>query len=127
MKQRCSNPKNIGYKYYGEKGVLVCDEWQDFSGFCAWALTSGYAEDLTIDRINSNGNYEPANCRWATAKEQQNNTSYCRLITFHGETHNVTQWAEILGIPRTALYNRMRRGWDIEKAFTPKLLRERGI
>ena len=120
MRQRCENPNAISYKYYGEKGIFVCEEWKKFSNFCAWALSNGYNDNLTIDRINSNGNYEPSNCKWATNKEQQNHTSYNHLLTHCGETHNITQWAEIIGIPRTALYNRMRRGRDTERALTQK-------
>lgn len=128
MQQRCENPKSISYKRYGARGITLCEEWrQSFQAFYAWAMSHGYADNLTIERIDNDGNYCPENCRWATVKEQQNHTSYNRLITYHGETHNVTQWAEILGIPRTALYNRIRRSWDIEKALTPKLLKERGI
>lgn len=125
MRQRCENPNAISYKYYGKKGVCVCDEWKNFKNFCAWALNNGYADNLTIDRKDSNGNYEPNNCKWATNKEQQNNTSYNRLITHCGETHNITQWAAIIGIPRTALYNRFRRGWCAEKALTTELKRKR--
>ena len=123
MKQRCSNPKAISYKYYGAKGVSVCEEWQIFTNFCDWALANGYSENLTIDRVDENGHYEPSNCRWATNKEQQNHTSYNRLITLRGETHNITQWADIIGIPKTTLYNRMRRGWDAERALTTKKLK----
>lgn len=123
MKQRCSNPKAISYKYYGAKGVSVCEEWQIFTNFCDWALANGYSENLTIDRVDENAHYEPSNCRWATNKEQQNHTSYNRLITLRGETHNITQWADIIGIPKTTLYNRMRRGWDAERALTTKKLK----
>ena len=124
MRQRCENPKAISYKYYGAKGVTVCAEWKAFKNFCDWALNNGYAENLTLDRVNSDGNYEPSNCKWATNKEQQNNTQYNRLITFRGETHNITQWSEILGIPRTTLYNRLRRDWSIERTLTTKKLRD---
>ena len=120
MRQRCENPNAISYKYYGGKGISVCSEWKNFNNFCSWALQSGYAENLTIERKNSDGNYEPSNCKWATNKEQQNNTSYNRLITHRGETLNITQWAEKIGISRFTLYNRIRRGWDIEKALTTK-------
>ena len=126
MKMRCANPKATSYKYYGAKGISVCDSWQDFVGFRDWALSNGYQEDLTIDRIDSNGNYEPSNCRWATRKEQQNNTSYNRLYTYEGETLSITQWAEKTGIHPNMLYKRLGRGWSIKKAITTKSLTKWG-
>ena len=73
MKQRCLNPKNTNYVHYGKRGITVCKEWIDFKPFYNWALSNGYKDTLSIDRINVNGNYEPLNCRWATYKEQNNN------------------------------------------------------
>lgn len=74
MKRRCYNPKDRNYKNYGGRGIKVCDEWlNDFQAFYDWAMSNGYSDDLTIDRINVNGNYEPTNCRWATIAEQQAN------------------------------------------------------
>lgn len=78
MKQRCSDPKHISYCYYGERGITVCEEWQDFAAFHDWALANGYDEDAprgrcTLDRIDVNGNYGPENCRWVSMKIQQNN------------------------------------------------------
>ena len=127
MKQRCQNPKTINYRDYGGKGISVCEEWNnDFKRFCAWSMANGYREHLTIDRIDNKKNYEPKNCRWATNKEQQNNTSYTRLFTYNGETLSIMQWAEKTGIHPNMLYKRLYRGWSIEKSLTTKSLRKWG-
>ena len=73
MKKRCEYSKNENFKHYGGRGIAVCDEWYSFAVFSKWALSHGYRDDLTIDRMNVNGNYEPSNCRWATWKQQANN------------------------------------------------------
>ena len=99
MKDRCSNPHNPHYKYYGGRGITVCDEWKnDFMNFYNWAIDNGYSDELTIDRVDNNGNYEPNNCRWATTKQQANNTSRNRIVEFNGEIHNIKEWGEILGL-----------------------------
>lgn len=79
MKQRCFNPKSEKYEIYGGKGVVICDEWKNsFHSFYEWAISHGYNDNLTIDRIDSDGNYEPNNCRWATYSEQNKNRKFKR-------------------------------------------------
>jgi len=73
MKQRCEKPSHVAYKRYGGRGIAVCSEWQNFEPFYKWALSHGYADHLSIDRIENDNGYSPNNCRWATCKEQQNN------------------------------------------------------
>lgn len=75
MKNRCKNPSSPKWYRYGGRGIKVCEEWQRFEPFYKWAIEHGYSDELSIDRINNDGNYEPNNCRWATAKEQANNKS----------------------------------------------------
>lgn len=119
MKNRCYNTKDSVYKYYGGRGIKVCDEWKDdFQAFHEWAMSNGYADHLTIDRIDVNGNYEPSNCRWVSMKEQSNNKNSNHLITYKGETLTITQWAHKLGINPKMLFARINDyHYDIEKAF----------
>lgn len=116
MLHRCTNP--VEKNYYG-KGITVCKEWQiDFFNFYFWAMENGYTDDLTIDRINSNGNYEPSNCRWATYKQQNNNNQMNRSVTYNGITHTIGECGDITGVGRNLLYQRIiTLGWPLEKAF----------
>lgn len=119
MRSRCSNPKNPAYKNYGGRNIKVCDEWQNsFKAFYEWSLKNGYKDDLTIDRINNDGNYEPSNCRWVDRKIQNNNTRHNRLITYQDKTMNISQWAEYVGLTYSCLKTRLYNGWSIEKALT---------
>lgn len=117
---RCENPHDTGYKNYGERGIHMCAEWRrDFLSFERWALANGYTDQLSIDRINVDGAYEPANCRWVTTQEQSNNKTTNRFLIFRGEKKTIAQWAEITQIPRNTIKNRIDRcGWSIERALT---------
>ena len=119
MKRRCYCETTPCYKNYGARGICVCDEWREnFVAFKCWALANGYTDDLTIEREDGDGNYEPSNCHWATMKEQENNTRHNRFIEYGGETKTIQQWAEHLGIKRPTLQARLDKGWSIERAFT---------
>lgn len=121
MKQRCYDKNDAAYADYGGRGITVCPEWHDFPNFYAWAMANGYRDDLTLDRINVNGNYEPSNCRWATQIEQANNKRNNITVTRDGETHTMKEWSRILGISYSTIQCRVHRhGWTIEEAiFTP--------
>lgn len=114
MLERCKNTNRHDYKYYGGKGVTVCEEWKVFEVFAKWAHESGYAENLSIDRIDSNGDYTPANCRWADWVTQMNNTNRNHFITANGETHTVAEWSRITGISLSTLNYRISGGWKPE-------------
>lgn len=124
MKQRCYNPNNASYAYYGAKGIKVCEDWQNFIPFCEWAIINGYNDNLTLDRININKDYSPENCRWATIEQQNNNKSDTNLITYNGKTQSLSKWADELNIKPTTLHARIfRHRWSIEKAFTTPVKR----
>ena len=117
IKDRCLN-ENYAYRdTYGGRGITICDEWLDFNAFYAWAIANGYKEGLTIDRIDNNGGYEPNNCRWVDMKVQGRNRRNNHLLTFNGETHCVTEWAELMGIKASTICTRLRRGWSVEDAL----------
>ena len=118
IKRRCYNPKCKEYDRYGGRGITVCDEWlNNFGTFRLWALSNGYQPNLTIERIDNDGDYCPDNCRWATMKEQNNNTSWNRRITFDGITLTVSDWAKKIGISQQALQKRLNN-WPIDRALT---------
>lgn len=123
MKARCYRKTCKEYKWYGAKGVIIFDNWKnDFSIFKDWALSNGYKDNLTIDRIDNKGNYEPSNCRWVDLRTQQNNRSNNRYYTHNGITQTLADWAREYGIPESNLITRIEKGWDFEDALTrPKV------
>ena len=123
LNMRCRNEKNDRFSDYGGRGITVCKEWADsFGAFRDWALANGYRGDLTIDRIDVNGNYIPENCRWATVIEQNNNKRNNHFITVFGVKKTVSEWARAVGISNGTIYARLRKGWnEYEAIFTPLL------
>lgn len=125
--RRCDNPNSKDWKYYGGKGVSVCDEWKDYRNFEKWAIESGYSDALSIDRIDSNHDYCPENCRWADKYQQMNNTSKNHFITINGETHTIAEWSRIRGISLSTIFYRLKAGWDEDLAIiAPKHSIKRG-
>lgn len=132
MKVRCNNPHYKQYKYYGGRGITVCDDWNDFRKFCEWSYANGYDEnakrgECTLDRINTDRGYEPSNCRWVSMKIQCSNrrawgtdTHNHKMIkwTFNGKTHTIKEWSNITGIKSNILRSRWHKGWDVERVLT---------
>jgi len=118
MKQRCLNVKNVNYPRYGGRGITICDAWLDFANFYKDMGASQY-KGGSLDRVDVNGNYSPTNCKWSTPKEQSNNRRHHRMIKWHGQTRNLTQWGELLGIKSSTLRQRFYvYQWDINKCLT---------
>ena len=110
MRNRCENKHDARYDRYGGRGIVVCEEWKnDFVNFYNWSMENGYSEDLTIDRIDNDGNYCPKNCRWATQEQQARNRSSNIKITIGNATKTLTEWCEIFELNYTAVRDRYRR------------------
>lgn len=122
IKYRCVNERAPAYGNYGGRGIKLCDEWMDdidgYQAFKEWAYANGYADDLSIDRIDNDGDYCPENCRWVDAFVQGNNKRDNHLLTHNGETHTIAEWSRITGIDRRNLYHRAYLGWDEERIFS---------
>lgn len=122
IEQRCNNPNNKAYKSYGGRGIRVCELWlRDFKSFYDWAISNGYKDFLTLDRLNNNGNYEPSNCRWATQKVQLNNTRVTTFIEINGEFKSISEWSLISGISKSGLRNRLIRGVKGKELLKPSM------
>jgi hypothetical protein len=119
MINRCYNPNDIGYRYYGERGISVCFLWRsNLLAFIKWARSNGWKRGLVIDRINNDGNYEPTNCRFVTPEVNSNNRRNNTFIFFNGDTKTFAEWGRLMGISPGVIRRRLIIGWSIEKAFT---------
>ena len=118
MRQRCSNPNRDRWSSYGGKGVRVCDEWSNFAAFREWALSSGYTDALSIDRIDVAGIYEPANCRWATNKQQSRNSTRTKWVTYNGVEMALPDACERAGMSLPLVSSRLSKGWSFERAIS---------
>jgi hypothetical protein len=128
MMARCYKPATVGYRRYGGRGIMVCARWHDFANFLA-DMGERPGREYSIDRIDNDENYEPANCRWATAREQQRNKSNGRIIDVEGQQLSLTEWSERSGISLGVLSERLRHGWDAAEAVrTPvRVYRREGV
>lgn len=119
MRTRCNNPTDQHHKNYHDRGITICEEWNTFEPFLKWSLENGYADDLTIDRIDVNGNYEPSNCRWATTTEQAWNRTNTRYFTIFGKKYRIDEIAEKFNIKIVTFIARVERyGYTPEEAVT---------
>lgn len=124
IKYRCFNKKCKYYKNYGGRGIKICDEWdKDYMAFRKWAIENGYdpkepKRRWSIDRIDSNGNYEPSNCRWADYITQNNNRTINHYVNYKGKTYTVAELAREKNIKYQLLLCRINKGWQIEEALT---------
>ena len=117
LRSRCNNTKYPNYRDYGGRGISVCKEWDNtddgFQNFYEWSMDNGYSDELTIDRIDNDGNYEPSNCRWATPKQQCNNRRSNVFLNYKGLIHTVSEWSEIIQIDSSVIYQRIYKGWSV--------------
>lgn len=119
MRQRCLNPNNPAYDYYGGRGITVCKRWNKFENFLS--DMGERPKGLTLERKKVNGNYEPSNCVWDTSKVQGNNKRNNRLLTLNGRTQTIPYWSEEVGISQKALWGRILLGWSDERVLTTPL------
>ena len=120
MKGRCLNPNATGYKNYGGRGIKVCRRWMVFKNFID--DMGEKPNGLSLDRINTNGNYSPKNCRWANIFEQNRNKRNVKIIEFDGKKMTIKEWAKLYNIPYVRLWDRLSNlKWNIKKALTTPL------
>ncbi len=123
FKERCTDPKNVGFKNYGGRGIRVCERWMTFRNFLQDMAPRPFGK--LLDRIDNDGNYEPGNCRWATRKEQNSNRRWCTYVLINGDKVTLKEACRIIGITYSGTRNRIRRGWSVVEALCVPSGRER--
>lgn len=118
MLSRCRNPNNKCFKYYGGRGIKVCERWNKFENF--YKDMGARPSELTLDRINNNKGYSPNNCRWADRFTQSNNQRITKRITINGESRSISEWARINRISKHTVRSRIKSGWDKIRAVSEK-------
>lgn len=122
MRKRCKVVSHNSFRYYGERGISVCPEWEtSFDAFRDWAIKNGYSDNLSIDRINNNLGYSPTNCRWVDGKMQGRNKRNNKRYFYRGENLTAAEWADQQGLDVRILRSRLNSGWPIERALTEPL------
>lgn len=128
MRTRCYNENHKSYKNYGARGIIMCDEWLGEDGyvnFYNWAIENGYENDLTIDRIDNDGNYEPSNCRWVNYAEQNNNRRSCISLLYNGKEVTIKELSDIIGTSITTIFKAHKEEGRIDFTdWKPKHKRE---
>lgn len=126
MKKRCRQKSSKCYKNYGGRGIKVCDRWNNFKNFNK-DMGDRPSPDMSIDRIDNDGDYCPENCRWATRKQQSRNTRKSRYITYKGQRKCIAYWAEKMGLKWTTIRRRIEMGWSVSDALEkPVMKKSRG-
>lgn len=126
INNRC-DPKHVHSIRYGKRGIKICEEWQSYEVFAKWARSNGYAENLTIERIDVNGNYCPENCTWIPLEKQARNRRTTHWVEYEGEKMSLAEACERAGLPYKQVFWRMRRaGWTFEKAISTPMCAEIG-
>lgn len=119
MMSRCYNPHHKNYHQYGGRGITVCKRWHNVANYVS-DMEKGYSDKMQVDRIDNSKGYSPENCKWVSCKVQQNNRRNNVRISFQGKTMTIAEWSNHLGILYITLYQRIIRGWPLDKALSPK-------
>lgn len=126
MIHRCYNPNAKNYKYYGGRGINVCDDWKSIEKFAKWADET-YETGKSLDRIDNDSDYSPDNCRWSSPKEQCNNRRSCVVIEYNGESHTLSEWARLYDVPPKVVILRHWKGIKPPELFEKREAYKNGV